>query len=62
MAMTPRKKKGIGFIVTAALFAVAGGVFVGTDVTPDWLNVVFAGISALAGVFGLVIIVPDTKD
>lgn len=62
MAMDPRKKKGIGFIVTAALFATAGGVFIGTSATPDWLNVVFAGISALAGVFGLVIIVPDTKD
>jgi hypothetical protein len=62
MAMDPRKKKGVGFIVTAALFAVAGGVFIGTSATPDWLNIVFAGVSALAGVFGLVIIVPDTKD
>lgn len=62
MAMTPRKKKGIGFIVTAALFAVAGGVFIGTAATPSWLDIVFAGVSALASVFGLVIIVPETKD
>jgi hypothetical protein len=62
MAMTPRKKKGVGFIVTAALFALAGGVFIGTEITPAWLNVLMAGASALAGVFGLVIIVPETKD
>lgn len=62
MAMTPRKKKGIGFLVTAGLFALAGGIFVGMDATPDWLNTVMGIASAIATALGLVIVVPDTKD
>lgn len=60
--MDARKKKGIGFFVTAALFAIAGGVFVGMASTPDWLNTVLGIASAIATAVGLVIIVPDVKD
>ena len=62
MAMTPRKKKGIGFLVSAGLFALVGGIFVGVEVTPDWVTTVLGIVSAIATALGLVIVIPDTKD
>jgi hypothetical protein len=53
--MTARQKKGIGFLVTSALFALGGGVLLGTAVTPDWVTVIMTVVSAVSSVFGIVI-------
>lgn len=58
--MTARKKKAVGFGISAGLFALAAGIFGFTEVTPDWVNSVMAIVAAVAGVIGVGIVVPDT--
>jgi hypothetical protein len=55
MALSDRQKKGIGFIATAVLFAVAGGVLLATVTTPTWVNVVIDGVVAVLGIIGIVV-------
>lgn len=59
--MTARKKKGIGFLITAGIFAIVGGVFIGTDVTPEWVGLLTQGIGLIAGLLGFKIVSPDTE-
>jgi len=59
--MTDRKKKGIGFLITAGIFAIVGGVFIGTDATPEWTGMLIQGIGLIAGLFGFVVVYPDTE-
>jgi hypothetical protein len=53
--MTDRQKKGIGFIATAVLFAIAGGVLLATVSTPAWVSIVIDGAVAVLGIVGIVI-------
>ena len=55
MALTERQKKGVGFIVTAVLFAIAGVVILATVNTPTWVNIVIDGVVAVLGIIGIVI-------
>jgi hypothetical protein len=57
--MTPRKKKGIGFFITGAVFAVAGGAMFWTEVTPEWIATAMQVVGALAAVFGFTVVFPD---
>ena len=57
--MTDRKKRAVGFGISAALFALVAGVFGFTEVNPDWLGNVLAIVAAVAGVVGITIVVPD---
>ena len=62
MALSPRKKKGIGFLVGGLAFLAAGGVFLGLETTPDILGVIFQVVAAVGSVLGFSFVFPDTSD
>jgi hypothetical protein len=53
--MTERQKKGVGFLATAGVFAVGGGVLLLFSVTPDWVTVLIDAAVAVLAVFGIVV-------
>ena len=53
--MTDRQKKGVAFIATAALFAVAGGVLLAVSATPAWVTGLIDGAVAVLAIFGIVV-------
>lgn len=57
--MTDRKKKGIGFLISGVVFLGVGGVFIGLDVTPDWLAMVIQGVGLIANLLGFATVFPD---
>jgi len=56
MALTDRQKKGIGYLVSAAILAVAGGVLLAFSITPTWVPVVIDVAVAVAAVLGIVVV------
>lgn len=58
--MTPRKKRGVGYIISGVVFVGVGGVLFGTDASPDWLPVVVQGIGLIANLLGFTTVFPDT--
>jgi mannose/fructose/N-acetylgalactosamine-specific phosphotransferase system component IIC len=59
--MAPRKKKGIGFLVSGLVFLLVGGVFTWTAQTPEWLDIALQIIGALGNVLGFAIVFPDRE-
>lgn len=57
--MTARKKKAVGFGVSAGLFALMAGIFGFTEVTPDWVGNVLSLVAGVSAVFGLTVVVPE---
>jgi len=57
--MTTRKKKGVGFAVSAAGFALCAAVFIGWDVTPEWVASVMNIVAVVAGALGFTFVYPD---
>jgi hypothetical protein len=57
--MTPRKKKGIGCIISGLVFVLVGIIFMVTQATPNWLNIVLAGIGWLGNTLGFILILPS---
>lgn len=57
--MTARKKKAVGFGISAGLFALMAGIFGFTDVTPDWVNNVMAVVAAVSAALGLTVEIPE---
>lgn len=62
MALSARKKKGIGFLIGGLAFLAAGGVFLGIESTPDILGVIFQVVAAVGSVLGFTIVFPDIGD
>ena len=58
--MTDRKKKGIGYFVSGAVFIVAGFIMVAMDANPAWLGSVAALLGLVAEFFGFKTVFPDT--
>ena len=58
--MTNRKKKGIGFFISGAVFIVAGFIFSTMDVNPVWLNSAMILVGMIAEFFGFKTVFPDT--
>lgn len=56
MALSDRQKKGIGFLITAALFGLAGAILLAFAVTPVWVPVVLDVIVVVAGVVGITVV------
>jgi hypothetical protein len=54
--MTDRQKKGIGFLATAAVFALAGAVLLIVQVTPTWVATVIDVAVLALGVVGIVVV------
>lgn len=59
--MTARKKRGIGFLISGVVFAVVSGIFLGTEVTPDWVGTVVGIIGLVANALGFTTVFPDTE-
>ena len=53
MALSDRQKKGIGFLVTAGVFGLAGAVLLIFQITPTWVPVVLDLAVVVAGVLGI---------
>jgi len=58
--MTPRKKRGIGYIVSGVVFVGVGGVLFGTEASPEWLAIVVQGVGLIANLLGFTTVFPDT--
>jgi hypothetical protein len=56
VALNDRQQKGIGFLVTAALFGLAGAILLIFSITPTWVPVVLNVAVAVAGILGIVIV------
>ncbi len=57
--MTPRKKKGIGFLVSGLVFLALGIILMVTTTTPAWVTTTLPIISGIANVIGLVLVIPS---
>lgn len=60
--MSNRKKKGIGFFVSGALFIVAGYFAATTGVAPEWFGGLVSAVGLAAEYFGFSIVYPDTEE
>lgn len=58
--MTARKKRGIGLVISGVVTAVVGGIFIGTEATPEWVALVVQGVGMIAGLLGFTTVFPDT--
>lgn len=52
--MNDRQKKGIGYLVSAAILALGGAVLLIFQVTPTWVPIVLDVAVAVAAVLGIV--------
>ena len=59
--MAPRKKKGIGYLISGGVFVGVGVVMVAFTATPDWLGIVVQGIGLIANLLGFTTVFPDTE-
>ena len=60
--MTARKKKGIGYCISGAVFLAVGGVFIGLETTPDFVSLLIQGVGMIAGLLGFTTVFPDTDE
>ena len=60
--MTARKKKGIGYIISGAIFVGVGGVFIGMETTPDFVSLIIQGVGMIASLLGFTTVFPDTDE
>ena len=58
--MTDRKKKGIGFLISGSVFLAIGGIFLGLEITPDWVGTVVGIVGLVANALGFSTVFPDT--
>lgn len=56
MALSDRQKKGIGFLVVAGLFGLAGAILLAFSVTPVWVPTVLNLIVVVAGAVGIAVV------
>ena len=54
--MTPRKKKGLGFLITGGIFGLFGGIYMVADADPNWLSYIPVFIGFLATTFGFSVV------
>lgn len=62
MALTPRKKKGIGFLISGGVFVALGGVLIGLPTTPDWVGTIIGIVGLVANALGFTTVFPDNND
>jgi hypothetical protein len=60
--MTNRKKKGVGFFVSGALFIVIGIFTATTGTVPEWFSGLLSAVGLAAEYFGFSIVYPDTEE
>ena len=61
MALTVRQRKGIGYLVSAGILALAGAALLIWTATPAWIPVVLNVAVAVAAVLGVTVVAtPET--
>ena len=61
MALSVRQKKGIGYLVTAVILALAGAALLIWTATPAWIPVIINVAVAVAAVLGITVVAnPET--
>jgi hypothetical protein len=60
MAMTARKKKGLGYMVGGLLFVVVGAILYFTASTPPIVAVIVQAIGAVGNIIGIAVMLPET--
>lgn len=58
--MTGRKKKGIGYFISGAVFIGVGSAFMFFDATPEWVSTAMAIVGLVANFLGFTTVFPDT--
>ena len=58
--MSGRKKRGIGFFISGAVFIVAGLVSMQMDLDPAWLSQAVVLVGLVADFWGFKTVFPDT--
>jgi hypothetical protein len=53
MALSDRQKKGIGYLVGAAILGVAGAVLLIFKLTPVWVPILMDAVIAVVGILGI---------
>ena len=56
MALNDRQKKGVGYLVSAAILGLAGAVLLIFTATPTWVPIVLDVAVVVAGVLGITVI------
>lgn len=57
--MTDRQKKGLGFIISGAVFIGVGGVLIGLPATPAWVDTAVMIVGLIAQGVGLAVTLPE---
>ena len=57
--LSARKRKGIGFFITAGLFVGGGVLMFATETAPDWVSTVIAVGGMIFNALGFTIVFPD---
>ena len=57
--MTNRKKKGIGFFISGAIFIAAGAVYTFLTEDPGWFWQAIGIVGLVASSIGFVVVYPD---
>jgi len=57
--MTPRKKKGIGTMISGAIFIAVGAIVYATTATPEWVPTVLSVIGLVGNALGFIFVFPD---
>ena len=57
--MTPRKKRGLGTMISGGVFIVIGIIIVTTTATPDWVPTVLTIIGLVGNALGFTLVFPD---
>jgi len=61
MSLSVRQKKGIGYLVTAVILALAGAALLIWTATPAWIPVIINVAVAVAAVLGITVVAnPET--
>lgn len=59
MAMSERKKKGLAYFISGAVFVAVGVILWVTNTTPAWVNTVLSGIGLIGNLVGFILVLPS---
>lgn len=62
MALSTRKKKGIGFFISGVAFIAAGGVFYFLEGTPEIVPTLFSLAGLIGNFLGFKLVFPDIME
>lgn len=60
MALTARKKKGLGIMIGGAITVAIGAIVYATTQTPAWVPLAIQGVGMIGNLIGFAWVFPDT--